>query len=34
MWPIHEFVLVVSRTENDGAHYDVIRRWPLGLSQG
>lgn len=34
MWPIHEFVLVVSRTETDGAHYEVIRRWPLKLNQG
>lgn len=30
VWPICEFVLVVSRTETDGAHYDVIRRWGLG----
>ena len=28
-WPIHEFVLVQSVTESDGAHYAVIRRWPL-----
>ena len=34
VWPISEFVLVVSRTETDGAHYDVIRRWPLDLNQG
>ena len=32
-WPINEFVLVASRTEPDGAHYDVIRRWPLDLNQ-
>ncbi|HEY9097982.1 MAG TPA: RNA 2',3'-cyclic phosphodiesterase [Thiobacillus sp.] len=29
-WSISDFVLVASRTETDGAHYDVIRRWPLG----
>jgi 2'-5' RNA ligase len=28
-WPISDFVLVSSRTESDGAHYEVIRRWPL-----
>ncbi len=28
-WPISEFVLVISRTEADGAHYEVIRRWLL-----
>lgn len=28
-WPISDFVLVVSRAEADGMHYDVIRRWPL-----
>jgi 2'-5' RNA ligase len=28
-WPIGDFVLVASRTEADGAHYEVIRRWPL-----
>lgn len=28
-WPISDFVLVASRTEDDGAHYEVIRRWPL-----
>jgi 2'-5' RNA ligase len=28
-WPIRDFVLVASRTEADGAHYDVILRWPL-----
>lgn len=28
-WPVSDFVLVSSRTEADGAHYDVIRRWPL-----
>ncbi|MDO9469057.1 MAG: RNA 2',3'-cyclic phosphodiesterase [Thiobacillus sp.] len=33
-WGASEFVLVVSRTEADGAHYDVIRRWPLNLNQG
>lgn len=28
-WAVSDFVLVVSRTEADGAHYEVIRRWPL-----
>ncbi|HJX58617.1 MAG TPA: RNA 2',3'-cyclic phosphodiesterase [Thiobacillus sp.] len=28
-WPVSDFVLVASRTEADGARYDVIRRWPL-----
>ena len=28
-WPVRDFVLVVSRREADGMHYDVIRRWPL-----
>ena len=28
-WPISDFVLVASRRESDGMHYDVIRRWPL-----
>jgi len=28
-WPISDFVLVASRRETDGMHYDVIRRWPL-----
>lgn len=28
-WPIRDFVLVASRREADGMHYDVIRRWPL-----
>ncbi|MCL5060982.1 MAG: RNA 2',3'-cyclic phosphodiesterase [Candidatus Thermoplasmatota archaeon] len=28
-WPISDFVLVASRTEADGAHYAVMRRWPL-----
>ena len=28
-WPISDFVLVASRREADGMHYDVIRRWPL-----
>jgi 2'-5' RNA ligase len=28
-WPVSDFVLVSSRTETDGAHYEVIRRWPL-----
>jgi 2'-5' RNA ligase len=29
-WPVGEFVLVQSCIESDGAHYEVIRRWPLG----
>lgn len=33
-WPINAFVLVASRTDPDGAHYEVIRRWPLNLNQG
>jgi 2'-5' RNA ligase len=28
-WSVSDFVLVSSRTETDGAHYEVIRRWPL-----
>jgi len=28
-WPISDFVLVASRRESDGMHYDVIRRWSL-----
>jgi len=28
-WPVSDFVLVQSVTELDGAHYEVIRRWPL-----
>jgi len=28
-WPVSDFVLVSSRTEADGAYYDVIWRWPL-----
>ncbi len=28
-WSVNDFVLVSSRIETDGAHYDVIRRWPL-----
>ena len=28
-WLVRDFVLVASRTETDGAHYDVIRRWTL-----
>jgi RNA 2',3'-cyclic 3'-phosphodiesterase len=28
-WPVTDFVLVASRTEAEGAHYAVIRRWPL-----
>jgi 2'-5' RNA ligase len=28
-WSLHDFVLVSSRTEADGAHYEVVRRWPL-----
>lgn len=28
-WPVGDFVLVKSVTESDGAHYEVVRRWPL-----
>ena len=28
-WRVHDFVLVASRTDADGAHYEVVRRWPL-----
>lgn len=28
-WPIREFVLVQSNMDTHGAHYEVIRRWPL-----
>ncbi|MFO7542912.1 MAG: RNA 2',3'-cyclic phosphodiesterase [Thiobacillus sp.] len=28
-WPGRDFVLVASRPEADGAHYEVLRRWPL-----
>ncbi len=28
-WPVGEFSLVKSVAEQDGAHYEVIRRWPL-----
>jgi 2'-5' RNA ligase len=28
-WPVSDFVLVASRTEAEGACYEVIRRWPL-----
>lgn len=28
-WAVRDFVLVSSRTEADGAYYEVIRRWPL-----
>lgn len=28
-WPVGDFVLVKSLTETEGAHYEVIRRWPL-----
>ena len=28
-WSVSDFVLMASHTEADGAHYDVIRRWPL-----
>ena len=32
-WTVKDFVLVKSVTESDGAHYEVIRRWPLRLDQ-
>ena len=28
-WPVGDFVLVKSNIDSDGAHYEVIRRWPL-----
>ncbi len=28
-WPVSDFVLVSSRTEAEGARYEVIQRWPL-----
>jgi len=28
-WPVSDFVLVASRTEVEGAYYDVVWRWPL-----
>lgn len=28
-WPVRDFVLVSSRTEDEGAYYEVIRRWAL-----
>jgi len=32
-WPVSEFVLVKSVTEPEGAHYEVIRRWPLNMER-
>ena len=29
MWPIHEFVLVVSRLRPTGPEYEIVRRWVL-----
>ncbi len=28
-WSVRDFVLVASRTESDGAHYEVLQRWSL-----
>lgn len=28
-WLVRDFVLVVSRTEAEGAYYEVVRRWTL-----
>lgn len=28
-WQAGDFVLIASRTGTDGAHYDILRRWPL-----
>lgn len=28
-WRAGDFVLIASRTEAEGAHYEVLRRWPL-----
>jgi len=32
-WRASDFVLVKSVTESDGAHYEVIRHWPLGTQK-
>ena len=29
-WSVRDFVLVASKTEAEGAYYEVIRRWCLG----
>jgi 2'-5' RNA ligase len=31
-WSVRDFVLVRSTTASDGAHYEVIKRWPLGAA--
>ena len=31
-WPVRDFVLVASRTEPEGARYEVVRRWPAGAA--
>jgi len=28
-WPIDQFVLVQSRLDPGGAHYEIVRRWPV-----
>lgn len=30
-WPVREFVLVESKLSSDGARYEAIGRWPLGM---
>ena len=30
-WPVDDFVLVDSRPDADGAHYEVLGRWNLGM---
>ncbi len=27
-WPVHEFLLIRSNIERDGAHYEVVERYP------
>lgn len=31
-WPVHEFALVESQLQPDGARYRILTRWPLGKS--
>jgi 2'-5' RNA ligase len=28
-WSVNEFILVASNQQADGAHYDVLKKWPL-----
>lgn len=34
VWNVAEFVLVESQPAAAGAHYRILRRWPLGPAQG